>query len=68
MNARNIIRDTLAGLVTISRDDIENAVLSLDLADMIQDAVTEYLPEAIKQAVEEEIEAAVEEAIDGALS
>ena len=68
MNARNIIRDTLAGLVTISRDDIESAVLSLDLADMIQDAVAEYLPEAVKQAVEEEIEAAVEEAIDGALS
>ena len=68
MNARQIIRDTLAELVTITRDDIENAVMALDLADMIQEAVEEYLPEAIKQAVEEEIEAAVEEAIDGALS
>ena len=68
MNARSIIRETLAGLVTISRDDIESAVLALDLADMIQDAVAEYLPEAIMQAVEEEINAAVEEAIDGALS
>ena len=68
MNARQIIRDTLAELVTITRDDIENAVMALDLADMIQEAVEEYLPEAIKQAVEEEIETAVEEAIDGALS
>ena len=68
MNARQIIRDTLAELVTITRDDIENAVMALDLADIIQEAVEEYLPEAIKQAVEEEIEAAVEEAIDGALS
>ena len=68
MNARSIIRDTLAGLVTISRDDIESAVLSLDRADMIHDAVAEYLPKAIMQAVEEEINAAVEEAIDGALS
>ena len=68
MNARQIIRDTLTELVTISQRDIENAVMALDLADMIQEAVEEYLPEAIKQVVEEEIEAAVEEAIDGALS
>ena len=68
MNARQIIRDTLTGLIEITRDDIENAVMALDLADMIQEAVEEYLPEAIKQAVEEELEAAVEEAIDGALS
>lgn len=67
MNARQIIRDTLTNLVEISRDDIENAVMALDLTDMIQEAVTEYLPKAIEQAVEEEIEAAVEEAIDGAL-
>ena len=68
MNARQIIRDTLTSLIEITRDDIENAVMALDLADMIQEAVEEYLPEAIKQAVEEELEAAVEEAIDGALS
>lgn len=68
MKARQIIRDTLADLIEITRDDIENAVMALDLADMIQETVSEYLPEAIKQAVEEELEAAVEEAIDGALS
>ena len=68
MNARQIIRDTLTSLIEITRNDIENAVMALDLADMVQEAVEEYLPEAIKQAVEEELEAAVEEAIDGALS
>lgn len=68
MNIRAIIRDTIESLVEIDREEIENAVMELDIQDMITDAINEQLPEAIRQTVIEEIDSAVEEAIDGALS
>lgn len=68
MNARQIIRETIADLVEISRSDIEAAISELDILDMITDALTTQLPEAIKDLVEEEIEEAVSDAIDDALN
>lgn len=67
MNVRQIIRETIASLVEISRSDIETAITEIDILDMIADALTDQLPEAIKEIVEDEIREAVSDAIDDAL-
>lgn len=68
MNAREIIRETIADLVEINREDIRAAVETMDILDMIAEAIDDQLPEAIRHLVEDEIDSAVAEAIDGALS
>lgn len=64
MNARQIIRNALEDMVEITRDDIEEAILALDLTDLIRDAIAENIQGAVQRVVEEEIESAVEEAIE----
>ena len=68
MDARQIIRETLADIISISREDIENAVLALDLESMVQEAVETKLQEAVQDIVQEELDDAVEAAVDYALS
>ncbi len=68
MNVREIIRDTLSGMVEIGRSEIENAIMECDISSMIQDSIAEQLPDAIREAVCEEIDEAVSGAIADALS
>lgn len=68
MNARQIIRDTIADLITINRDDIESAIMNIDISCMIKDELDEQLPDAIAEIIKEEISEAVSDAIESQLN
>lgn len=64
MNIRQTIRETLQCMVIISREDIESAVMSLDIAGMIADEIADQLPDAIRCTVEEEVANAVSNVLE----
>lgn len=68
MNVRQIIREAITDLVTIDRQQIEDAVMNLDLSDMIAEAIADKLPDAIEEIVKEELDDVVSEVIDNALN
>ena len=67
MNVRQIIRNIITELVTIDREQIENAIMDLDLNDMIANAIEDKLPDAIEKLVQEELNEAVSNALNNLL-
>lgn len=68
MNIRNEIREAIAEAVDITPGMIRDAIESMELDDLITDAISEILPMKLECLVTDLLEEAVADAIDEALS